>query len=95
MSNRDILIGIVRDGKFYTLPSEPPLSSPTLLTKMRMMESIPPETKQLRLDKYEGKTIAVEGHNQGSIVYDAHIIDVGGYIVTRLVLNAFGNPPGF
>jgi len=95
MNEQEILIGIVMEGKFYTLTPEPSISTPSLLTKMKMMESIPPEAKELKLAKYEGKTIAVQGHNQGDVIYEAHVIDVGGPIITKLVLNAFGNPPGF
>ncbi|MGB5912659.1 MAG: hypothetical protein WBH31_15810 [Promethearchaeia archaeon] len=43
MSKREIIIGLVKNGNFYSLSSEPELSAPTLLTEIKIMESIPPE----------------------------------------------------
>ncbi|MHA1988362.1 MAG: hypothetical protein ACW98D_17140 [Promethearchaeota archaeon] len=91
MIELEIIIGIVKDGKFYTRSPEPEISAPTLLTKIKVMESVPPESRQLILTEYEGKAIAVQGHNQGSVIYQAAIIDVAGPIVTFLVKYALGD----
>ena len=91
MIEREIIIGLVKDGNFYTRSPEPEISAPTLLTKIKIMESIPPEARQLNLTEYEGKAIAVQGHNQGSVIYEAAIIDVAGPIVTVLVKQALGD----
>jgi len=45
----------------------------------------------LNLTEYEGKAIAVQGHNQGDVIYEASIIDVAGPIVTVLVKQALGD----
>jgi len=91
MIEREIIIGLVKDGNFYTRSPEPEISAPTLLTEIKVMESIPPEARQLNLVEYEGKAIAVQGHNQGSVIYEAAIIDVAGPIVTVLVKQALGD----
>jgi hypothetical protein len=94
MNEREIIIGVVKNGNFYSLSSEPKLSAPTLLTEIRIMESVPPEARALNLTEYEGKAIAVSGLNQGTVINEASIIDVGGPIVTALVQKAFGDPFG-
>jgi hypothetical protein len=91
MIEREIIIGLVEDGNFYTRSPEPEISAPTLLTEIRVMESIPPEERKLNLTEYEGKAIAVQGHNQGDVIYEASIIDVAGPIVTVLVKLALGD----
>jgi len=91
MNEREIVIGLVKDGKFYTRSPEPEISAPTLLTKIKIMESIPPEARSLNLTEYEGKAIAVQGLNQGDVIYEASIIDVAGPIVTVLVKQALGD----
>lgn len=91
MIEREIIIGLVEDGNFYTRSPEPEISAPTLLTEMRIMESMAPEARKLNLTEYEGKAIAVQGHNQGDVIYEASIIDVAGPIVTVLVKLALGD----
>ncbi len=91
MIEREIIIGLVKDGNFYTRSPEPEISAPTLLTEIRVMESISPEARKLNLTEYEGKAIAVQGHNQGDVIYEASIIDVAGPIVTVLVKQALGD----
>jgi hypothetical protein len=91
MIEREIIIGLVKDGNFYTRSPEPEISAPTLLTEIRVMESISPEHRKLNLTEYEGKAIAVQGHNQGDVIYEASIIDVAGPIVTVLVKQALGD----
>ncbi len=91
MIEREIIIGLVKDGNFYTRSPEPEISAPTLLTEMRIMESMAPEARKLNLTEYEGKAIAVQGHNQGDVIYEASIIDVAGPIVTVLVKQALGD----
>ncbi len=91
MIEREIVIGLVKDGNFYTRSPEPEISAPTLLTEIKVMESIAPEARQLNLTEYEGKAIAVQGHNQGDVIYEAAIIDVAGPILTVLVKQAMGD----
>jgi hypothetical protein len=95
MTEKEIYIGIVRDGKFHTLLPEPTISAPSRLTEISRVEAIPPEARQVDLTQYEGKAIAVQGILDSFTLYEASVIDVAGPIVTALVLKAFGNPPGF
>ncbi len=92
MIEREIIIGMVKGGNFYTRSPEPEISTPSLLTEIRVMESVSPEHRKLDLTEYEGKAIAVQGHNQGDVIYEASIIDVAGPIVTDLVKKVYGDP---
>jgi hypothetical protein len=95
MTDNETFIGLVKDGKFYTLLPEPEISAPSRLTEISRIEAIAPEARQLDLTQYEGKAIAVQGIRDSFTIYEASVIDVGGPIVTALVLKAFDNPPGF
>ena len=91
MNEREIIIGLVKNSKFFPISPESGISDPALLTEIRTMESVSPENRQLNLIEYEGKAIAVQGHNQGGVIYESSIIDVAGPIVTALVQKAFGD----
>ncbi|MFW9864719.1 MAG: hypothetical protein ACFFEN_01345 [Candidatus Thorarchaeota archaeon] len=95
MTEKEIYIGIVRDGKFHPLLPEPTISAPSRLTEISRVEVIPPEARQVDLTQYEGKAIAVQGILDNFTLYEASVTDVAGPILTALVLKAFGNPPEF
>ena len=81
-------IGIVEDGKLRVVLPKPIPSGEIQFTSIGMQESVPPETGELDLAKYEGTAIAIEGHDGGGWVYSARVVDEGGPIVTALVLQA-------
>lgn len=60
------------------------------LTSIAVEEARPPDSGELDLRKYEGNAIAVQGHDQGDLIYSAGVIDTGGPIVTALVKHVFG-----
>lgn len=45
MIEYEIIIGLVKNGNFYTRSPEPEISAPTLLTEIKVIESIPPELR--------------------------------------------------
>jgi hypothetical protein len=75
-------IGVVEDGKLRVLL---PKSVGTRFTTIGMQMAVSPETGELDLTEYEGSAIAIQGHDGGSWVYSARVIDTGGPIVTALV----------
>jgi hypothetical protein len=85
----DIFIGIVENGKFMLLSPKAETSSDIRLTGIGMTAGVPPESAELNLTDYEGKAIAVRGHNGGDWIYSAAVIDVGGEIVTALAKDVF------
>ena len=91
MNEREIIIGLVKNRKFYPISPESGIGGSTLLTEIRIMESVSPENRQLNLTEYEGKAIAIQGYDQGGVIYESSIIDVAGPIVTALVQKAFGD----
>ena len=95
MTEKEIYIGIVKEGKFHILLPEPTISAPSLLTEINRIEAVAPEARQVDLTQYEGKAIAVKGILDSFTLYEASVIDVAGLVVTALVLKVFGNPPGF
>ena len=91
MIEYEIIIGLVKNGNFYTRSLEPEISAPTFLTEIKGIESIPPETRKLNLTEYEEKAITVQGHNQGGVIYEVAVIDVAGPILTVIVQKLFGD----
>jgi hypothetical protein len=85
MSQTEIFIGLVKNGKFHGILPKSIQGGPVLLTRIRVMESVSPESGQLNLVEYEGSAIAVQGINQGGAIYEASILESGGYILTALV----------
>lgn len=89
MNEKEEFLGIIRNGKF--IPLNPESTSDDLrFTSIQMQEARPPESGELDLNKYEGKTIMVQGHNGGGWIYSAKIIDKAGPILTSLAEKVFG-----
>ena len=86
---RDRFLGIVENGEFRMLS---PYSSlgPVRLTGIAMQAAMPPEVDELDLAEYEGCAIMVCGHDGGSWIYSAKVIDRAGPILTAVVLEVFG-----
>lgn len=83
-------IGKVENGKFRVLWPSPAAAGEIRLTTIAMNQSVPPETHELDLGEYEGKAIAVQGHDGGGWIYSAQMIDEAGPIVTVMVQQVFG-----
>jgi hypothetical protein len=83
-------LGVVQLGQFQILwPQELPGGS-VRLTAINMQESVPPESKELKLTKYEGSAVMIRGHQSGSWIYSAETIDEAGPILTTVVQQVFG-----
>jgi hypothetical protein len=78
-------IGVVENGRLRVLL---PKSVGTRFTAIGMQMAVSPETGELDLTEYEGSATAIQGHDGGSWVYSARVIDTGGPIVTALVRQA-------
>jgi hypothetical protein len=85
-------IGVVEKGKFQVLEPRRPLSIPIRLTRIQMQEARPVESAEIDLRQYEGKAILVTGHDGGSWIYRAEVVDRGGPLLTLLVKKAFPLP---
>jgi hypothetical protein len=55
-----------------------------------MQESVPPDAREIDLAEYEGRAIMVSGHDDGSWIYSASVIDEAGPILTAVVEQLFG-----
>jgi hypothetical protein len=90
MSNERQFLGIVHEGKFRPVASDPGPKGYTGLTTIQMQTSLPPEGHELSLAEYEGKAIMVQGHGGGSWIYSAEVVDEAGPILTAVVGRVFG-----
>ena len=85
------LLGVVQDGEFKALaPNRGGIGLPVRLTGIAMQESVPPDSRELVLADYEGKAIMISGHDGGSWIYSAAVIDHAGPILTAVVRQVFG-----
>jgi hypothetical protein len=91
-----LFIGVVKEGKFHLLAPQPssPLTAAIRLTGIQMQEAQPPESKELNLEKYEGKAVMVHGHDGGGWIYQAAIVDSGGPLLTALAMKVFSGSVG-
>ena len=85
-----IFVGIVENGEFRSLWPVQSAIGTTELTSIRPQEARSPESGKVDLSEFEGKTIAVQGNDQGGWIYSASVIDAGGPIITALVQHVFG-----
>jgi hypothetical protein len=90
MNGEHQVLGIVRDAQFHRLPPDPSFDLPARLTRINVMEAVPPESREIDLSEYEGKAIMVAGHDQGGWIYSAEVIDEAGPILTAVVEKVFG-----
>lgn len=90
MSNENQFLGIVHEGKFRLVTSDPGPSGYTGLTTIQMQTSLPPKEHELDLAEYEGKVIMVQGHGGGDWIYSAKVVDEAGPILTAVVERVFG-----
>jgi len=84
-------IGTVEKGKFIMLVPRPAFPVVVRLTGISMQEARPAESAEVDLVPYEGKVIFISGHDGGSWIYQADILDSGGPLLKALVQKAF-NP---
>lgn len=86
---KEQMIGIVENGRFR--PLAPKKGAPARLTRIAMQAAQSPESGEVKLTKYEGQAILVEGHNSGSWIYSAKIGDTAGLILTAVVRKVYGS----
>jgi hypothetical protein len=89
LNTNPILIGVVENGVLRIVLPKSFLSGSIRFTSIAMQMAVPPESGELDLSQYEGRAIAIQGHNGGGWIYSARVIDSGGPIVTALVRQAF------
>ena len=75
MSGHGQYQGAVRGGKFYLSSPEQSAEQAVRLTSMSMAAAMKPESKELDLSDYEGRSIVVEGYYSGDWIYSATITD--------------------
>lgn len=63
----------------------------TRLTGISIQMSVPPQSQQCDLSEYEGRGVMVQGHDGGGWIYDAHVIDHAGPILTAVVKRVFAS----
>ena len=85
----DKYLGVVKNGEFQGVWSNRTTNIPSKLTTISMVAGMAPEAAKLDLSQYEGYAIMVEGHGDSSWIYDAHIIDNAGPILTSVVQHIF------
>ena len=91
MSNDKPILGIVRHGRFEPMGHKSESSGPTRLTTIPMQAARTPEGAELKLEKYEGHAILVQGIQSGAWIYSAKIIDKASPILTAVVKKALWN----
>jgi hypothetical protein len=81
-------LGFVNNGEFNAVI---PKKEKLLLTSVHVQEARSPESGKLKLNKYEGAAILVEGKGSREIVYDARVVERAGRILTLVVQNLLPN----
>lgn len=85
----DKYLGMVKNGEFLCLWPKRTSDIPLKLTKISMVAGMAPEGAKLDLSQYEGRAVMVQGHESGSWIYDARIIDNADPILTTVVQHIF------
>jgi hypothetical protein len=67
---------ITVDGKFEPLLDSKKNQIGMRLTGISVIEAASPESREIRLEQYEGQIISVKGFENGSMIYSANIIKV-------------------
>ncbi len=83
-------IGVVKGGEFVILDPPSPAGRTARLTRIPIQAARSPESDEIDLVGYEGRTIMVCGQEDGGWIYSAKIVDQAGPIVTALVEKVFG-----
>ncbi len=85
-------IGLVQKGKLKFIVPNRPIALPIRLTRIQMQEARPADSEEINLKEYEGKVIMFSGHDGGTWIYRAEIIDSGGPLLAALAQKVFGKP---
>lgn len=83
-------IGVVEMGEFLILDPPRPIGGTVSLTRIPMQAAQSPESDEIDLAGYEGRSIMVCGHEDSGWIYSAKIIDQAGPILTAVVEKVFG-----
>ena len=89
----EVFLGVVENGLFNLLSPCTPLGCFARLTSIFMSAAIPPEAGELDLSPYEGKVIVVQGHDGGSWICSASVVEVAPPLLSRFPLECY--PPDF
>jgi hypothetical protein len=89
MNGDDQFLGIVRNGRFEVLQPKSAAGEPARLTRIQMQAGQSPEGQEIALAEYEGSALMVRGHQSGTWIYSAEIIDTAGPILTMVVERVF------
>jgi hypothetical protein len=83
-------IGVVKGGEFVILDPPSPAGKTARLTRISIQAARSPESDEIDLAGYEGRTIMVCGQEDSGWIYSAKIVDQAGPIITALVEKVFG-----
>jgi hypothetical protein len=89
MSNIDIFLGIVKEGKLHLLTPPAAAGQVAGLTTIDMQVSIPPDSAEIDLTPYEGQILLVRGRGPGEWIWAAEILDQGGPLLAFLAEEVF------
>lgn len=67
---------ITDNGKFEVLLSSKKNQIGMRLTGISVIEAVSPESREIRLEPYEGQIISVRGFENGNMIYSANLIKV-------------------
>ncbi len=90
MNGSTRFLGTVHDGKLQVLLPEDSRGIEVRLTRIAVMEVIPPEAREVNLTEYENTAIMVHGLLMGEWICRAEVIDAAGPILTAVVQQVFG-----
>lgn len=90
MNDQENFLGIVQNEKCQILTPQEHACKLVRLTKIHMVEPIPPENAEVKLSDYDGSAIMVLGILNGDWIWKAEVIDQAGPILTELVETIFG-----
>ena len=86
MNEFEQFLGVVQNGQFLGLEPQRGLVK---LTRIQRQAAVAPEAELVPLEEYEGKVILVAGYLNGDWIYEAHVVDQAGPILTAVVQKVF------
>jgi hypothetical protein len=79
--DEQITIGIVKEGRFVTLPARQKLR----LTRIAMQAAMSPTAGEVDLKPFEGSLLAVEGRGGDEWIYSANVVERAGKTIAAAV----------
>jgi hypothetical protein len=93
LAQEGALLGVVQGGELLLLAPSGSSGGVARLTRISMVESVSPESREIDLGPYEGLALVVRGHDGGGWIYEAEIVEQGGPLLTALVQSAYRPEP--